>query len=84
MIIVNQGATLMQKSDFDTYYIYKKWLEVYHRDFDFKKHYNNAEKAVKNDLETGNIKSNSYLHKALRELFIEYKNNFIKEEKEKE
>ena len=74
----------MTKSDFDTYYIYKKWLELYHKEPDFKTHYINAQNAIKEDLASGDIKSNSYLHKALRELFAEYNKTLIKQEKEKE
>lgn len=72
----------MTKLDFDTYYTFKKWLELYCKEPDFKEHYLNAQNAVKADLDSGDIKSNSYLHKALRELFSEYKKNFIEETKE--
>lgn len=72
----------MTKSDFDRYYMYKKWLEAYCTENDFHIHFNSAQEAVKEDLRLCDIKRNSYLHKALRELFLEYKQNFIKGEDE--
>jgi hypothetical protein len=60
-------------SEYDDYYLFKRWLEAYEDNPNYKEYYLHAQAAVKSDLELGHIKKNSKLHKALRELFVEKK-----------
>lgn len=60
-------------NQFKIYYTYHKWLDTYEYDNDYPTHYTNAQQAVKEDIQRGEIKRNSPLHQALRELFIEKK-----------
>lgn len=60
-------------TDFENYYTYCKWLDTYENEPDYSTHYNNAQQAIKEDIQRGEIKRNSPLHLALRQLFHDRK-----------